>query len=469
MVAIITDQLKKVLVQDLFDENEGTNVGDSNNHYYITVGRSQSWQPADNTDVSPAPANTERERRLLRYNMQSSIAVNNFSFVIPLKDWSANSIYSQYNDNVSGQPATSYYVRTEDNNVYIVIRTGKDANGTVQVSTVKPDHTDTTLPIETDGYVWKFLYTITTTNANNFLTGEFMPVKFIDSAISTDPEFSQFSVQNAAIAGQVIGYRVTTKGGVYTSAPSISVIGNGTGARAKAVLNTAGGVEAIEVDDSNGVGNIVTRMGSGYDYANVVIDGTNLSVGGTAAAAVPVFAAPNGLGADAREDLRSGSIMFNVKPAGNVSGDWIVDNDYRQLGILRNPTQFGSTTLFTDASGIAQNRISLTTSPGANTIQYANDIKITGSNSGAQAWLDFHDDSNGLWYHQDETTGFVAFENSEVVTIDGYTASTLTISQALITPDFDKFTGDLLFIDNKSTSTTRDADQTEDIKLVIKL
>ena len=100
MVAIITDQLKKVLVQDLFDENEGTNVGDSNNHYYITVGRSQSWQPADNTDVSPTPVNTERERRLLRYNMQSSIAINNFSFVIPLKDWSANSIYSQYNDNV---------------------------------------------------------------------------------------------------------------------------------------------------------------------------------------------------------------------------------------------------------------------------------------------------------------------------------------------------------------------------------
>lgn len=469
MVAIITDQLKKVLVQSIFDENEGQNVGDSNNHYYITVGRSQSWQPSANTDVSPTPSNTERERRELRYNMQSAIAINNFSFVIPLKDWSANSIYSQYNDNVSGQPSTSYYVRTEDNNVYVCIRAGKDANGTIQVSTVKPDHTDTTLPIETDGYVWKFLYTITTTNANNFLTGEFMPVKFVDSALATDPEFSQFSVQNAAVAGQIIGYRVTTKGGVYTSAPTISIQGNGTGARAKAVLNTAGGVEAIEIDDSNGVGNIVTRMGSGYDYANVVISGTNLSVGGTAAAAVPVFASPDGLGADARDDLRSGSIMFNVKPAGNVNGDWIVDNDYRQLGILRNPTQYGSSTLFTDASGIAQNRMTLTTSPGADTIQFANDIKITGANSGAQGWLDFHDDSTGLWYHQDETTGFVAFENSEVVTIDGYTASTLTIDQALVTPEFDKFTGDLLFIDNKSTATTRDADQTEDIKLVIKL
>ena len=83
MVAIITDQLKKVLVQDLFDENEGTNVGDSNNHYYITVGRSQSWQPADNTDVSPTPVNTERERRLLRYNMPYSRGFINFTYESP--------------------------------------------------------------------------------------------------------------------------------------------------------------------------------------------------------------------------------------------------------------------------------------------------------------------------------------------------------------------------------------------------
>ena len=469
MVAIITDQLRKVLVQHLFDENSGLNPGDSDNYYYITVGRSQSWQPDDATDISPTPANTERERRKLRYDMQSVIAVDDYSFVIPLHDWSANSVYNQFNDNVVGQPSVSYYVRTEDNNVYMCIRTGKDEYGTVQVSTVKPDHTDTTLPIEDDGYVWKFLYTITTANANRYLTGEYMPVAFIDSALSTDPTFSQYSVQNAAVAGQIVGYRVTTKGGVYTSAPSVSIQGNGTGARAKAILNTAGGVEAIEIDDSNGAGNIVTRMGSGYDYANVVISSSSLSSGGTAAKAVPVFAAPSGMGADARDDRRSTAIMFNVKPEGSVNNDWIVDNDYRQIGILRNPTDYGASTLFTDASGIAQNRMTLTLSPGDGAISYAADIKVTGTNTGAEAWLDYYDDSATLWYHQDENTGFVAFQDGEVITVEGYTASTLTISQALVSPDLDKFTGDLLFIDNKSSATTRDADQTEDIKLVIKL
>lgn len=469
MVAIITDQLKRVLAQHLFDENSATAVGDSDNYYYIGIGRSQTWQPDLNTDISPTPLNTEREIRKLRYDLQSVIAIEDFSFVIPLHDWTPNSIYSRYNDNISGQPAQSYYVRTEDNHVYMCIRNGKDANGAVQVSTIKPVHTDTSLPVEADGYVWKFLYAISTANASRFLTGEYMPVAFVDSAVPTDPTFSQYSIQNSAVRGQVIGYRVIEKGGVYTSAPSVSIQGNGTGARAKAILNTAGGVEVIEIDDSNGAGDIRTRMGSGYDYANVVIGSASLSAGGVAAKAVPIFGQAGGVGADARADLRSTSIMFNVKPQGAVEGKWIIDNDYRQLAIIRNPLDYGAATLFNDTNGIAQYRMTLTTVPGNDAILYSNDVKITGTNSGAQAWLDYYDDSSTLWYHQDETTGFVAFEDTEVLTVDGYSASVLTIDQSLVTPDVDKFTGDILFIDNKSTSTTRDADQTEDIKLVIKL
>lgn len=468
MVAIITDQLKRVLAQHLFDENSGINRGDSDNYYYIAIGRSQTWQPDDNTDISPTPVNTQREDRRFRYDMQSVIAIEDFSFVIPLYDWTANTVYSQYNDNTAGQPAQSYYIRTEDNYVYLCVRSGKDANGIVQVSTVKPTHTDTSLPIEDDGYVWKYLYAITTARSSKFLTGEYMPVEFVENATITDPNYNQFVIQNGAVAGQIVGYRVTTKGGVYTSAPSVTIEGNGTGATARAILNTAGGVERIEVGDS-ALAPVLSNMGSGYDYANVVISSASLSAGGTAAKAVPIFGPADGLGADPRNDLRSTSIMFNVKPEGSVDNKWIVDNDYRQIGILRNPKDYGGSSLFNDNNGIAQYRMTLTTVPGNDAISYSTDVKVTGSTTGAQAWLDFYDDSSTLWYHQDEDTGFVAFQDNEVVTVEGYTASTLTIKQSLVTPDVDKFTGDLLFIDNKSTATTRDADQTEDIKLVIKL
>lgn len=468
MVAIITDKIKKQLAQSLLDENEGVLIGDSDNYYYVGVGHSQQWDPEGNTDVASTPIASDREEKLFRYNLQSIKAVEAFSFVVPLYDWSANTVYAAYNDNIAGQPATSFYIRSSDNNVYVCIRTGKNAQGTVQVSTVQPDHTDLTLPIETDGYVWKYLYTISTADGNKFLTSSFMPVKFVDSAALLDPDFQQYTVQNNAVAGQIVGYRVTDGGGVYSSPPTITVNGNGSGAQARAILNTTGAISAVEVGDSTNAP-LTPNMGTNYTYASVNVGTATLSSGGTSATIVPIFGPKNGLGGNATDDLRTTSIMFNIKPEGTVDDTWIVGNDYRQIGVLKNPTVYGDSAQFTDTQGIALNRMVLTTLPGANQINYETDVEITGVTSNAKAWLNYYDDSNTLWYHQDEYTGFTSFQNGENLNVEGYTASTLTIDSALLPPDIDIFSGDLLYIDNRATATTRDAGQTEDIKVVIKL
>ena len=490
MVAIITDKIKQFFAESLYDELVGTKLGDSDNYFHLAVGRSQQWQPSTNEDNAPDPANTEREERLFRYNMQSVKAIESFSYVVPLKDWTANTEYSAFNDNVAGQPSTSYYVRTADNNVYLCIRTGKNALGATQVSTVKPDHTSLALPILADGYIWKYMYTISTADANKFLSTEFMPLRYVDSAASTDPYFGQYTVQNAAIPGQIVGYRVVEKGGIYTSAPAITIVGDGKNARARAILNSTGGIEAVEVDDSDGAGSPAANgttpagypFGTGYNQANVVVSSSSLSVGGTAAQVVPIFAPAGGLGANAIKDLRSTSIMFNVKPESTVDGTWLVDNDYRQVGLLKNIEDYNSPgTKFTGTSGIAMWRMQLTSSPGDGdpatgyAINFGNSNRIVGGDSDAVAWLDFYNDSNELWYHQDEYTGFTRFRNGEEVTIRNatgtglsYSASTLTIADAEIVPDVNRYSGDLMFINNFAT-VTRDRGQTEDIKLVIKL
>lgn len=473
MTAIITDAIKKQFAQQLFDQMAGTNIGDSDNYYYIAVGRSQQWQPSVNTDVPPTPVNTDREQRLFRYSMQSIKAVESFSFVVPLFDWSANTVYSAFNDNVSGQPSQSYYVRTADNNVYLCVRNGKNTNGVPQVSTVRPDHTDTSLPIETDGYVWKYLYTISTSDANKFLTSAFMPVKLVDSADEFSPDFLQYTVQNAAVPGQIVGYRVVTKGGVYNSPPALTVVGNGSGAKARAILNTTGGIEAVEVGDSANAP-LLANMGSGYTYASVSVSSSGLAVGGTPAQIVPIFSQITGLGSDPTVDLRSTAIMFNIKPEGTVNDKWVVDQGYRQIGVLRNPLANDSDGKFTDTQGLALRKMRLATPAGDGNplngyaISFANDVKINGNTSSAQAWLDFYDDSDTIWYHQDENTGFKTFQDGEVITVEGYSASTLTLDSAAIAPDIDVFSGDLLFI-NSFGEVSRDRAQTEDIKVVIKL
>ena len=463
MTAIITDKIKRQFIQKLFNEAEGTSLGDSDNYFYIGVGRSQQWQPVLNTDTTPIPANTEREERTFRYNLQAIKAIEAFSYVVPLKDWISNTTYAAYNDNIVGQPDQSYYVRTNDNHVYVCIRQGKNAAGSANVSQFQPSHTDTTLPIQDDGYIWKYMYTISTADANSFLTSNFMPVKFIDSAAVTDPYYGQYAIQNAAVPGQIIGYRVVSAGGTYSAPPALTVVGSGSGASAYAVLDATGSVSAVEVGDSDGVTNITNFLGTGYNQASVRVSDASL-VSGVTAEIAPIFAQKLGLGHDAIVDLRSTSIMYNIKPEASVDGKWIVNNDYRQIGLFKNITIFDSDAKFTETAGTGLKKVVLTT-PVTGGLSWNTDTKLIGD-SNAKGWIDYWDDSATFWYHQDDQTGFVPFRDGEAVTIQNK-AGSFTIAER-VNPDIDIYSGDLLFINNTSF-ITRDELLTEDIKIVIKL
>jgi len=472
MPAIITDKLKRNFSQLVFDENQGDTLGDSNNYFYIAVGHSQSYQTADNTDTTVNPRNTERDRRLFRYNLQAVKAVEAFSFVVPLTDWRIDTQYPAFNDNIVGQPTPSYYVKTDDNNVYVCIRQGKDSFGAAVVSQYKPDHTDTSLPIETDGYVWKYMYTISVADANRFLTANFMPVKFVDSAAPTSPDAPQKAVQDASIEGQIVGYRFDAGNAVYSAAPSLTVRGDGSGAKAHAILDAAGKIAAVEIGDSATVGtgagaggnvSLTSVMGSAYNKAYVKVDQTNLT-SGTNAKVYPIFTEKGGIGADMRTDLRSNSLMFNIKPERDVDGTWVVDNEYRQIGLIKNLLDSANGNLFTETSGTASKKLVLTTRITGG-LNWANDVTINGE-SDASAWIDYFDDSATIWYHQDEETGFVPFFGGETVTISGK-AGSFTVD-SIIPSDIDIFSGEVLFLNNQA-AIDRDPDQTEDIKVVIKL
>ena len=165
--------------------------------------------------------------------------------------------------------------------------------------------------------------------------------------------------------------------------------------------------------------------------------------------------------------------MFNIKPDGTVENTWVVDQGYRQIGLLKNPkTPSGGA--FTNTQGLALQRMSLTISAGDGDpennygILFTEDTLITGATSTAKGWLDYYDDSATIWYHQDENTGFTPFQNSEAINIEGYIASTPIIDVANIPADVNRYSGELLFINNFN-EVTRARGQTEDIKVVVKL
>lgn len=453
MTAIVTDSLKRTLANLLF--NDISNSTDSD-EYYIGIGKSD---PYNEEDTTINPVRTTREERNARANVQSVKKVSDTSFVIPRYNWTGGTIYSAYNDNTTGIPTNTYYVLTEDNEVYICLQQGKNDLGTTVASTVKPSYTAAgvgqTNAFETaDGYRWKFLYSLSASRSNAFLSANFVPIQVIDwnepgdSAGLDTFELQQLAIQNAAKPGQVLGVTVTSGGTGYTTTPTVNIVGNGSSAAATATIS-GGSVVKIEMNNES------AALGSGYDFANIEISGG----GGTGAAARPIIGPINGIGADVREDLKSSSIMLNVKPDGAEGGAFVVGNDFRQVTVFKNMQERGTDTILsaTNARALRSLKVSSTSS-------FSIDKLIRGATSDAAAFIDDLD-SDTIFYHQNENTGFGVFQNGETIAeSDG--SGTDTIDSAGTQSIADAFSGDLLYVENRAR-VIRDAAQQEDIKVII--
>ena len=462
MSAIITDPFKKQLTQTVFDESRLDSA-----RYYIGIGKSE---PYDSAETVPTPTDTPRTIRNIRAGLQSIKAAADLSYVIPRYNWSSGAFYNAYDDNLTAIPATnSYYVLTDENQVYICLQQGKNAAGVAVTSTVKPTGT-TTKPFSTgDGYVWKFLYALSATRASNFLSANFVPVeKVLDSSelgrALNVTEQTQDAVQTAAVPGQVIGVAITNGGTGYTSTPTVTIDGDGVRASATATVS-GGAVVKIELDSST---DSAITMGQGYNFASVSIT----SGGGSNATARAILGPPDGIGADARDELKSTSLMFNTKPNGIEDSNFIVGQDFRQVVLIRNPIHSSDSAAdgppVTTSSGKVLNFLKLQATAAAGFL----DATITGGTSGAKAFVDEVTEDK-LYFHQSEETGFKPFQEGEAITGGGQSGTLIAAgvdadSDAFTRDDVDKTSGEILYIENRAP-VTRAANQTEDIKVVITL
>ena len=457
MAAIVTDPFKKQLTQTVFNEVTNTTA-----RYYIGIGRSEQW---DSSETVPDPTDSPRSIRNLRASLQSLKSASDVTYVIPRYNWSSGTIYQAYDDDLTSIPNTSYYVLTEDNQVYICLQQSKNASGAAQASTVKPTGT-TTKPFKTaDGYIWKFLFALSATRASKFLSANFVPIeKILDSAGGaglSSLEIQQATVQDSAVAGQILNIVVTNGGSGFTSTPTVTIDGDGVRATATATVS-GGAVTKIELDSST---DSAMTMGQGYNFASVSITGG----GGTAATARAVIGPDSGIGRDCRDELKSTSLMFNTKPAGIEDSNFIVGQDFRQVTLIRNPKKNNDSDL-TGSSGKVLNFLQVTSVSDA--ADFTVDTLITGGTSGAKAVID-EVDSDRIYFHQSETTGFKPFQEAEIISGGGENATLVAEaadadSDAFTLDDVRKTSGQVLYIENRAP-VVRSATQTEDIKIVLTL
>lgn len=336
--------------------------------------------------------------------------------------------------------------------MYVCLEQAKDASGAAVASTVKPTGVLTT-PFETsDGYVWQYLYQVGPEDANSFLTNNYMPVQYIatDNDAVSAVEVEQKAVQDASVSGAVLGIEMINNGTGYSGTVTLNFAENGAGAAATA--NISGGAITHFTMDTNG---------SGYKNSLVEIIGN-----GSDATARAVLGPVDGITADPTKTLRCDAVMLHSDFENSENNTILSENDFRQVALIKNPKKYGTLvdSDFTAISGNSMKRLQFSSV----TNNFLSDRVVVGQTSGAKAYL-VHYDSDG-WIYQNETTGFSSFSAGETVAAEEGSGSGSGVLQStpVVDPDVDIYSGDMIYINN-ITAVTRDVNQTEDIKVVIKL
>ena len=253
-------------------------------------------------------------------------------------------------------------------------------------------------------------------------------------------------------------------------APYVTIRGDGDGnARAVATQNAT---------DTDAIGSVlVVAVGANYTTSNtdVEIFAGGLSSSGTGASVTPIVSPKGGHGYDPVSELGGYFVMVNVKLEQSESGDFTTGNDFRKIGLLKNPNA-NTTHPYTAATALQALTVAYT---GQTSTNMAADTVITGATSGATAVIvdittgspsttgTFHaighgpgtSSSNG---YDSKPGSLVATENISWSSPGSGTATLTTITAGEMEP----MTGEIIYIENRAP-VTRASDQTEDIKLII--
>jgi hypothetical protein len=271
-----------------------------------------------------------------------------------------------------------------------------------------------------------------------------------DAVVSADISIGNINTLQAnnellTVNGTINNIQIISEGYAYGVAP-IVIHGDGSGAMAEATIS-GGKIAKIKV----------INQGVGYTYATVEIQGN-----GFAAKARAIISPYGGHGKDAYEELFARTLMFYSNVSRDKNQGFDVNNDYRQIGILKNPRANGQTTRYASNLGSACYAVGANINLGV----FTKDMLLTTPRI-------INDVSVSVRYRivSLNATGALLqdLDNSPPQISDLLTNSTnqyFSVS-AVSPPTVDKYSGDLLFIDNKA-GFTPSADETVTLRTVIK-
>ena len=483
MAAIITNKFRinnALQFYESFSEATATT-------YYLFIGRAHAWASdadvqgntvAEGTDASPPTPNDDISSEFYNWDDMLGakiIASTDVSYCIPRRNWTTGTTYDHYehdisSSNTANSGATNLFDSTfvVMNSAYAVYKCIENDSNTA--STVEPTSTSNSIVTTGDGYKWKYMYSLTSAETLNFMSTDFIHV-------STDS-----TVTAAAVDGALDTIEVVAGGSSYS-------------------LSTGSTITAIPIrgDGSSGVCSVtisagaiasaaVTTAGTGYTYAYItnadIIAGTNAGGAGSGAN-LNVFIPPKGgHGKNAITELGGFYVMINKSLTGaEGTSDIGVGNDFRRIGLIRDPYNYGTTTV---ASATTRRQIHAAVFSSVSGT-FTADEEINQASTGAVGKVIEYDSTNKIlyWYQTrfpdvgtDSNGNLTAFSGANAITgqsssaaatpntSDSTTTNAVVFASGYSTPELAFDSGDIIYVEERSP-ITRASDQTENIKLII--
>ena len=290
-------------------------IKNSFDYYYFCIGKTTPWE---DENAPPVALDNDEYMAQVRKGMMFAQRVDAGDIVLLARriDWTINTTYDAYDNALSNalmsySGATSlrdanFYVLNQDKRVYKCISNNDDVP-----STVEPSSTSTDMFETNDGYVWKYMFTVSTSDQNKFLNADYIPIRKLTGADAFD------------VNGELDGVTLVTPGAGYTSTPTVVVNGDGAGATATATFDSGSGQVT---------GVTVTTPGEGYSFAIITLSGGGAS---TDATAVAVLGVPDGLPDNIVESTAVDGSIDRIVMGKDASGNNIIGNNYTAGTIVR--------------------------------------------------------------------------------------------------------------------------------------
>jgi hypothetical protein len=418
---------------------------------YCFLSRVLPW---DNDTLPPAPTQDTKYSNQTFKNIffVKKINTNDISPVIERINWTTATVYDYYQDDINmftldpnGTIIKHFYVKNRFDQIFKCLWNNSGATSTVEPYFEPGTFNANQIFQGADNYKWKYMYTITSGNKLKFMDDAWMPVP-IKTTLSNP-------VSSAAGIGDIEVINVTNSGTNYDSTNaliSVVITGDGTGASGAVVLS------------GNTISDItIANTGSNYTYANVSI----VSTQGTGATATAYVSPIGGHGYNSATELGARHAMLTCTFAKDESGNLPTDIDFRQLGVILNPSAYFGTTVGPANASIYKTTTDFIVSQGfgaftPDEVVYQSSTGLLVNSTFSATVLSFDSTTNTL-----KLINTLGTANNSGIIYGNSTGTTRVVLQQQ-TPTFILYSGNIIYIENREP-TQRNSDGSEQFKLVL--